>query len=328
MPTLRWPDWVGIRKTDRATQQARIYSALSQAYGMPTPSNTTDTAQRRILSQAALTARSNRARTAHAQAETSAHDANVYVQQFSTIPPWRVPTDEDESPQCQPCDPAPPVRETPATTRRRIKGIGVELEGGWRSRPPTPIHGDASVRVTADYVGEVCSPGRGHPTIADAVQWTRDNYPQYVNASCGLHVHVSINELNYGRLMDHDFEAYYNERLAAFIQDGLNRGAAGYDLLRSRFAGENRYCQKKFIPEQQLFEPRRYGPPEEHPRYCQLNFCYGRHGTVECRVFPCFPDVEEGVKAVELFYDIVHSYLGRFRSTTDEAVSLTINLKD
>lgn len=233
-------------------------------------------------------------------------------------------------PQPMPTSPRP-VPNNPAPTphpirRRRIKAVGVELEGGWDRRPPAEMHRDGSVTVDAPIVGEISSPPI--PDFSTAEEWMRANYPHRVNSSCGLHVHVSTNELNYGRLMEPEFAQFFECRMAEFLSQGLADNRPGFDLLRQRFQGLNRYCQKKFIPEQQLFMTDRYGDVNTHPRYAQLNFCYIRHGTLECRLFPCFPNVDDGVAAVKAFYDTVFDYLGQFKSTKDEPSTLVIPLSE
>ena len=223
--------------------------------------------------------------------------------------------------------PAPPPAPTPhPLRRRRIKAVGVELEGGWDRLPPAEMHRDGSVTVDALIVGEISSPPI--PDFSAVEEWVRANYPHRVNSSCGLHVHVSTNELNYGRLMEPEFAQFFEGRMAEFLSQGLADNRPGFDLLRQRFQGLNRYCQKKFIPEQQLFMTDRYGDVNTHPRYAQLNFCYIRHGTLECRLFPCFPNVDDGVAAVKAFYDTVFDYLGQFKSTKDEPSTLVIPLSE
>lgn len=216
--------------------------------------------------------------------------------------------------------------QTPTIRRKRIKALGVELEGGWDSPPPNEIHRDGSVTVNANYVGEVSSAPL--PSLEEAEAWVRANYPPRVNNSCGLHVHLSTNELNYSRLMEPEFNQFFEGRMAEFLSQGLASGNPGYDLLRQRFQGLNQFCQKKFIPEHQLFLKDRYGDTSTHPRYAQLNFCYGRHGTLECRMFPCFPNVDDGVAAVKSFYTTVFDYLGQFKTTKDDSSTVVIPLSE
>lgn len=275
-------------------------------------------------------------RGADAQRASASSAINCTNRSNTTMPSPTVHDIETDDADIEETTPPPPspIRtracnstQSTAARRRRIKGIGVELEGGWHVPPATTIHHDGSVNVRANHVGEVSTPGP-IDTLPLALAWTRQNYPSSVNSTCGLHVHLSVNNLNYGRLMETEFKDYFEQQLAQFLQDGLDRNAQGFELLRSRFNGDNRYCQKIFRPAEQIYVPGRYGDPAVHPRYSQLNFCYNRHGTVECRVFPCFPDPEDGCAAVSMFYKTVFDYLGRFKPTKDDsAVSLNLDIK-
>jgi len=192
--------------------------------------------------------------------------------------------------------------------RTRIKQIGLEVEGGWRSQPPD-LHHDGSVRgLPADMVvGELSSsPITG---LANAEAWLRERYPHATNESCGFHVHLSFNELNYSRLMDEDFNNFFLAEMERFWLE--NRSKPGFDLFRFRLDGQNQYCQKIFRPELQLWRQEAYGDRGTHPRYSQLNFCYGRHGTMECRLFPCFSDVADSVEALRVFHNCCETYLQR-----------------
>lgn len=257
----------------------------------------------------------------------------------SILPPWASLTASDverltnttrrSNRPVEPAVPIPvsdvtPTQLEPPRPKRRIKGIGVELEGGWDTPPPTQMHGDGSVRVSANHVGEVSSAPL--TSIEDAEAWVRANYPHHVDSSCGLHVHLSVNELNYSRLMEPAFEQVFTAKMTEFTEAGLARRAPAFDRLRDRLEGRNVYCQKKFIPEQQIHRTERYGDVHSHPRYTQLNFCYTRHGTVECRLFPCFPDPNDGVAAVRLFYTTVYEYLGQFRTQREQPITASFNV--
>lgn len=191
------------------------------------------------------------------------------------------------------------------TPKNRIGSIGLELEGGWQFAP-TGLKRDGSVvGLSSDYQGEIASvPLKSRD---EAVKWLRANYPQEVNNTCGFHVHVGIAALHYSRLMCEEF----NSKFLAAMEDFWNchRGATGFDLFRSRLDGQNAYCQKIFRPEQQLWRNEAYGDRHSVPRYSQLNFCYGRHGTLECRLFPCFASVNHSIAGMEAFLDCINEFL-------------------
>lgn len=195
----------------------------------------------------------------------------------------------------------------------RIKAVGLELEGGWSPAAlgAHSVKHDGSVRGLSDKfcIGEVCS-----PPITDedaefpkAEAWLREHYPQTVNDSCGLHVHVSLPNLHYSRLMNEDF----NNCFLNAMEDLWSRfrSEPAFDLFRSRLDGQNQYCQKIFRPEDQLWRREAYGDRGSLPRYSQLNYCYGRHGTMECRLFPCFPKVEHAVAAMKAFTGCINNFL-------------------
>lgn len=209
--------------------------------------------------------------------------------------------------------------------RNRILSIGVELEGGWRANAgPTDIRHDGSLKNLEDVrVGEVsCNP---LVTTREVADWMRANYPHKVNETCGFHVHVALNKLNYSRLMERSFNDMFYQRMGLFVE--RNRDKPGFALLATRLAGINQYCQKlhskpELTPENQLFLREQYGLS----RYAALNFCFGRHGTLECRVFPCFPNVEDSVAGMEVFCEIVNTFLAQ--CSPEKPVSVSLSEKD
>lgn len=191
-----------------------------------------------------------------------------------------------------------------AGPRNRVTSIGLELEGGWATEPPGLKH-DGSVRGVIGVTGEISS--RAFSTVALAEEWMRRFYPQSVNSTCGFHVHVGLPPLHYSRLMDENF----NLKFLAAMEDFWSRYRAqpGFDLFRTRLDGQNRYCQKNFRPEAQLWQTAPYGNLDQLPRYSQLNFCFGRHGTLECRLFPCFENVEHSIEGMKTFIASVNEFL-------------------
>lgn len=204
------------------------------------------------------------------------------------------------------------IKRKKLMSTNRIKAIGLELEGGWSPTSPAArrVKHDGSVRgIDGNYqVGEVCSVPLEDFSAAE--KWLKENYPQHVNESCGLHVHVSLPPLHYMRLMDPGFERVFLEAMEDFWSK--YRSEPAFDQFRSRLDGQNQYCQKAFRPEEQIFRREMYGDrtgAHAHPRYSQLNYCWGRHGTMECRLFPCFPQVNHAVEAVRSFTDAINNFL-------------------
>jgi hypothetical protein len=194
----------------------------------------------------------------------------------------------------------------------RIKLVGVELEGGWTDRPPSPMIGDGSIRLVRgnqaadgrviNHVGEIPSPPFASP--AELFAWMRDNYPQHTDRSCGMHVHLSFKSNNsYVRIMD---KAFFDHVRAALIDWGRGPGGITYDQFFSRLEGGNSYCRTEYRPMEQV-KHKEKGPA----RYSILNYCYGRYQTVELRALPLFPTLVEAEAAITAYFEIVENWLAR-----------------
>ena len=180
---------------------------------------------------------------------------------------------------------------------RRINCLGVELEGGWDGAP-AGYEQDGSVECCGEHTGEVHSaPLHLEPLL----YWIPRHYPEYSDDTCGFHVHFSLKDVNdYLTLTDRSF---YN-----FFRSRLNTWGKTYPITNPAFwhrlDGKNTYCKKDFLPEKQIYREDKSGT-----RYTQLNYCYGLHGTIECRVFPMFQRSSVAQAAVCQLVDIVETYL-------------------
>lgn len=191
------------------------------------------------------------------------------------------------------------------TPKNRIASFGLEVEGGWDVEHRGLKHDGSVNGLTSAMRGEIAS--APIKTIEESIKWLREHYPQEVNNTCGFHVHVGLAPLHYSRLMCEEF----NSKFLAAMEDFWNRyrGSPGFDLFRSRLDGQNQYCQKVFRPEHQLWRQEAYGDRRLLPRYSQLNFCFGRHGTLECRLFPCFESVVHSIEGMKAFADSINEFL-------------------
>lgn len=190
----------------------------------------------------------------------------------------------------------------------RIQKIGLEVEGAWNPRAGVDPKHDGSIRGLGNrglHVGELASAPLESLELAEA--WLKDKYPDAVNDTCGFHVHVSLKPLHYSRIMHESFGLCFLNAMEDFWS--RFRSEPGFDLFRQRLDGQNEYCQKIFRPEQQLFRREAYGDRATLPRYSQLNYCWSRHGTMECRLFPCFPKVGHAVEALRVFTNCIDAYL-------------------
>lgn len=223
--------------------------------------------------------------------------------------------------------------------RNQVHRIGVELEGGWDSLPTgVRLVSDGSVRFNEPsfvppegyrrvtdwqdnvsfmnaqgdvirppvtnytpprHVGELPS----SPMPPDALDaWMRTFYPHHVNESCGMHLHMSFQSaLTYQRLMDVNFPATV---LAYMGKWGLTRGLPSTHALFARINGSNSYCRNEFHADAQSRATRKGGD-----RYTVINYCYGLHQTLECRLLPMMDDVEMAIAALRELILITNTYL-------------------
>jgi hypothetical protein len=201
-----------------------------------------------------------------------------------------------------------------------ILKIGAEMEGGWDFKPKR-LGYDGSVHVDAPYVGEVRSPA--FLWIESLLRWIRRWHPQYVDESCGLHIHVSFrNNLYYSQLMSEEFYRYFLEKTKAWAKKKEKEGL-DMDIFWDRWNGYNDYCRKRFDPESQA-----QATDKESCRYAHLNYCFSIRGTLECRLFPMFETYELSCEAVRLFYRIVNSWLRKYERAEKEEMYTLVLLDD
>lgn len=184
----------------------------------------------------------------------------------------------------------------------RIAKLGIELEGGWNSKPQD-LKPDGSVNsINCAYLGEVASKPLG---IKSVLSWVDKNYPDKVNHTCGLHIHISLySHADYSKLMSRKFFLYLHREFKSW---GLSYPINDDSAFWKRMAGENTYCKNKFNnPDKQAETNYR-----ESIRYSHLNYCFKLHGTIEFRMLPMFQKKEIALSAIQKYYDIVNEWLAK-----------------
>lgn len=200
--------------------------------------------------------------------------------------------------------------------RNRINLVGVELEGGWR-KPPEGVQlvHDGSIQnvgaVTPTgtrerlHVGELPS---APMEVKNVPAWIKAYYPTSVNASCGLHVHMSFKSAyHYERLM----EPEYPKTIQAYlIEWAKEEKLPETHAIWERLSGKNRFCLDAFAPDQQANNPRKiYDHDNPGNRYSMINYCHALHGTLECRVLPMMETPAQAVRAVQRVLDVTNACL-------------------
>jgi hypothetical protein len=209
--------------------------------------------------------------------------------------------------------------------RNRVYRVGVELEGAWSKLPEDmTIQRDGSVQEFANEVlpngkrpwqgiGEIPSPvllPDGKVNDLTLETWIRKAYPQGVNDTCGMHVHMSFrNAFQYAYLMD--------ERLQHTAVEFVKRWAEGKPkvfpkthVIWKRLEGNHQYCQLRFEADMQAQKLKKeYERHAPGSRYTVMNYALLKTGTIECRLLPMMPDVEIAIEAIRLVMDITSTFL-------------------
>lgn len=225
-----------------------------------------------------------------------------------------------------------------------IDKIGSELEGARNSHPNSitnqdvNFHGDGSVHFSRNQDGCSecccadedddeeydecyhcsgdcdCNYGGGWDIVGEWVtrplpfsrnfkRFTKiieDSYPDSVNDTCGGHFHISYkNLLIYGMSMNQDMYEGLSAHLRAWAHKSLNKN--GEKKMQRRLEGSSTYCRVGFNPEAQV--------NSNADRYLQLNYCYNKHGTMECRILPMFDTAEVYISAVKAATSYIEDWI-------------------
>lgn len=187
---------------------------------------------------------------------------------------------------------------------RYIEKIGVEIEGGWcNPLPPSNIYYDGSVKDLAEIekAGEISSTPL---SLIEIQEFISRNYPDKVNYSCGLHIHLSFkNNFYYSLLITRDFYDFFLFKIEEW---GKEEKINDNSIFWERWKGECCYCKRKFSPEQQINLT-----SKGSIRYTHLNYCYALHGTIEVRIFPSFEKSRLAISAVKRTIEIFESWLSK-----------------
>lgn len=197
--------------------------------------------------------------------------------------------------------------------KKRVHRVGVELEGGWSALPDkTKIIRDGSVMFddrtimehNLRYIGELPSPPLEPPRLAG---WLRKFYPPAVNATCGMHVHMSFrNVLEYQKLMTPEFMLTGVEYLKRWANDvPLDREHP----IWNRLAGANQFCTLDFYADQQVLHTQKTYGHEPGCRYTAVHYPFARMQTIEWRVLPMMADADLALSAIQRVIDITNAFL-------------------
>ena len=137
-------------------------------------------------------------------------------------------------------------------------------------------------------------------------EWIHENYPVQINASCGGHNHKGgYSALEYSWLMSEAFNNYLMNSLERWGHAmSINEGSSFWVRL---LQGKS-LIAKRFQPYLQVDLS-----SKDQERYCQLNYCWSLHETLELRLLPMFQKEELYIKLVLAVDGMIESYLAGMR---------------
>jgi hypothetical protein len=224
--------------------------------------------------------------------------------------------------------------------KNRINLVGVELEGGWKKLPKgnlVPVR-DGSINFACrtdpveivellTHIGEIPLPPLG---VKEFPPILKLYYPTYVNATCGMHVHLStMKTFAYQRLMTNAPFSY-----PGTIVEYMKRWATAQKLdakhpIWHRLAGRNEYCQHVFQAEEQVTKASKdFDHHRSGHRYTVVGFCWSRLKTLECRLLPMMDTAEKAVSAVQEIINITNAFLAASRERELKLRSKVIDSED
>ena len=149
--------------------------------------------------------------------------------------------------------------------------------------------------------------------------WMKKYYPSHVNATCGLHVHMSFKSAyHYQRLMVEDYQDTMVEYLLRWAK---TEKFGDKHPIWPRLKGQSEFCQLKFDPDRQSFKTRKeYDHHAPGHRYTAISYAYARYGTVECRLLPMMEEANQGIRAVQCVIDVTNAFLSVQRKREERLI--------
>lgn len=206
----------------------------------------------------------------------------------------------------------------------RVQKIGVELEGGWSKLPTLPrgykIEGDGSVfsdgaigshpkynqMINGGKKGELAIGPFAPAQLATSI---KRFYPDLVDKTCGMHVHMSFATV-YEYTLLADTPVYQETIMHYLLKWAAQENFPESHHIWDRLKGKNKYCVKEFWPYAQMDKTSKgYGMDGGGHRYTAISYQWSRYKTVECRALPMMDNVDQAIRAIREVYRITNAYL-------------------
>lgn len=192
----------------------------------------------------------------------------------------------------------------------RILRAGLELEGGWDSLPPgVRLVPDGSVKFPELLQPPVLKGELNSEPLApnEVANWLKGVYPKYVNATCGMHVHLSLMDALYYQLL---MRIEYPSTIVKYMGEWAKANLPNDHCIWPRLRGESKYCQHTFSADDQVLKVEKgHDQNGAGHRYTVVNYCWKRYNTLECRLLPMMPNPTLAAAAVAELIDITERFL-------------------
>lgn len=173
-------------------------------------------------------------------------------------------------------------------------------------------------KLVPRYKGEIPSPKLA---MEEVEKFILDCYPSHVNATCGLHVHMSfLHRLNYQRLMTPEFGRAMIAALLKWAQEEeLPKDHPIWDRVTNP---KHQHCSHEYLGDKQVhLRKKDYNSRgTTHSRYTAINYCYSLQkadgtplNTVECRLLPMMETAPQAVRGVKVVLNQTNRFLAQIR---------------
>lgn len=178
-------------------------------------------------------------------------------------------------------------------------------------------------RIPRLEVGELPSPIM-EPKMAEA--WMKTFYPSHVNATCGLHVHMSFKHaITYQRLMT----PRYQDTIVEYMTRWAKKEPLKTDHpIWERLEGKSRFCKLEFAADLQTKRPKDFDQTGPGNRYTAINYSYRAHGTIECRLLPMMKEWEQGYRAIKEVLNITEAFLADLPERKEKRMPVYLKMDD
>lgn len=166
-------------------------------------------------------------------------------------------------------------------------------------------------KLMPKYKGEIPSPPL---LVADVEAFIKQCYPDKVNATCGLHVHMSFaHRLNYARIMTPEYMQAILKNLREWAEE--EKLGADHPIWPRITKPNHDHCAHQYLGDAQVKMRKKdyHSRGTAHSRYTAINYCYAQHRTVECRLLPMMETSDQAVRGVNRVLKTTNQFLAAIR---------------